>query len=323
MNVTVVMFPEGEDPDSFVRNNRTAVVEEFLDKEAKDFIQFKTNILLKETKNDPVKKAGMIKEIVDSISHIPDAIVRSVYIKECSSMMDMAEQTLMNELNKLLRKKFRTNFRDIPEEPVLQVDELPQEKQIQVDIHNTDYQEKDVIRLLLNYGPEEIEFEHKNEQGQKETMQIKVANFIINDLLSDEIIFNDPLYQRIFEEYAGFIEKDMVPNDKYFINHTSKTLASKAIDLLTSPYELSDKWLSKARIEVATEDQKIKVATVNAVLSLKAKKIEQLIAKNQAELQTAEKEERYEEMQELLSEQKELKEISRVIYNQLGRVITR
>ena len=110
MNVKVVMFPEGEDPDSFVRNNRSAEVEKFLDEEAKDFIQFKTKILLKETKNDPVKKAGMIKEIVESISKIPDAITRSVYIKECSFMMEMAEQTLMNELNKLLRKKFRSTF---------------------------------------------------------------------------------------------------------------------------------------------------------------------------------------------------------------------
>jgi DNA primase len=323
MNVKVVMFPDGEDPDSYVRSNRTAVVEEFLDKEAKDFIQFKTNILLKETKNDPVKKAGMIKEIVGSISHIPDAIIRSVYIKECSFMMDMAEQTLMNELNKLLRKKFRSGFKEIPEEPAFQKEDPPTEKQIQIDSHNTEFQEKDVIRLLLNYGPEEIEFEHKNDEGQKEILRIKVATFIINDLLSDEIKFSDVMYQKIFEEYAGFIEKDIVPEDKHFINHTSKNLASRAIDLLTSPYELSVNWLSKARIEVATEDQKIKAATVNAVLSLKAKKIEQLISKNQAELQTAEKEERYEDMQELLTEQKELKDISRVIYNQLGRVITR
>ncbi|MEZ5082904.1 MAG: hypothetical protein R2750_05585 [Bacteroidales bacterium] len=86
MNVKIVLFPKEEDPDSFVRNNRSAVVQEFLENQAKDFIQFKTNILLAETKNDPVKrKAGMIKEIVQSIAMIPDAIIRSVYVRSVLS----------------------------------------------------------------------------------------------------------------------------------------------------------------------------------------------------------------------------------------------
>ena len=115
MNVKIVMFPDGEDPDSFVRNHRSIEVEEFLNKSANDFIRFKTNILLKDAQDDPIKKAGLIKEIVQSISLIPDAIIRSVYVKECSATMDMAEQTLMNELNKLLRKKFRqTTDQNIP-----------------------------------------------------------------------------------------------------------------------------------------------------------------------------------------------------------------
>ena len=323
MNVKVVIFPDGEDPDSYVRNNRSAEVENFLDEEAKDFIQFKTKILLKDTKNDPIKKAGMIKEIVESISKIPDAITRSVYIKECSFMMEMAEQTLMNELNKLLRKKFRSTFKDTPEEPVVQTEDLPVEKQLQDNFNNTEFQEKDVIRLLLNYGPEEIGFEHENEDGQKEDLQIKVATFIVSDLQNDEITFNDKIYQKIFDEYAELISEDIIPGDKHFINHSSKNLSSKAIDLLTSPYELSDKWESVARIEVATEDQKIKTAVVNAVLSFKAKKIEQLIAQSQEEMKQAQGDENFEALLEMLNKQKELKEISREIYRQLGRVITR
>lgn len=323
MNVKVVMFPQGEDPDSFVGNNRTAEVEQFLDNEAKDFIQFKTNILLKDSKNDPVKKAGMIKEIVESIAQIPDAITRSVYVKECSFMMEMAEQTLMNELNKLLRKKFRSTFRDVPEEPVAPVVGIPTEKRTQLDINNTDFQEKDVIRLLLNYGPEEIEFEEEDEEGQKQVLTIKVATFIVNDLQGDEITFSDKNFQKIFDEYANLINEDIIPGDKHFINHQSSSLSSKAIDLLTSPYELSEKWESIARIEVATEDQKMKVAVVNAVLSFKAKKIEQLISESQEEMKKVQVDENYEALQEMLNKQKELKEISREINRQLGRVITR
>ncbi|MCD4696646.1 MAG: DNA primase [Bacteroidales bacterium] len=323
MNVKVVMFPEGEDPDSYVRGNRSAEVEEFLDREAKDFIQFKTNILLKEAKGDPIKKAGMIKEIVQSIAQIPDAIIRSVYVKECSFMMEMAEQTLMNELNKLLRKKFRQSIKDVPEETLIEVPDIPAEKQIQINLNDTSYQEKDLIRLLLNYGKEEFIVEQTDEEDQIIEVPVKVADFIINDLRVDDITFSNNEYQNIFEEYIVFIDREEIPGEDYFINHTSKNLSSIAIDLLTSPYQLSDKWETKARIEVYTEVQKLKEAVFNSVLSFKAKKIEQLIADVQDEIKHANNEENFEDLTLLLKKHQELKEISKHINQKLGRVVTR
>ncbi len=323
MNVRLVMFPAGEDPDSFVRSHRTAEVEEFLLKEAADFIQFKTNILLGETKHDPVKRASMIKEIVQSISMIPDGITRSVYVKECSVLMDMAEQTLMNELNKLLRKKFSRNVPEVPEEPVTESAESTAEKQIEVDFKDSSYQERDVIRLLLNYGHDEIGFEQQDEEGQMVTVPWKVAHFIVHDLSSDEIRFSDDTLQRIFDEFQGFIDREELPDEQYFINHSSRKVASAAIDLLTSPYQLSEKWESVARIEVTTEAQKLRAAVENSVLSFKAKKIEILIAENQQEIRDAESEERYEDLPDLINRQKELKAISKEINSRLGRVITR
>lgn len=320
MNVKVVMFPEGEDPDSFVRNNRSAEVEEFLEQQAKDFIQFKTSILLSETKNDPVKKATMIKEIVQSISMIPDAITRSVYVKECSSMMEMTEQTLVNELNKLLRKKFRQNINEVPEETVIEVPEIPSEKQIQVDFNDTSFQEKDVIRLLLNYGNEEIEFEDENEDHQKIMVPVSVASFILHDIARDELTFSNKIYQRIFDEYLELLDEEKLPDEKHFIYHESKGIASASIDLMTSQYQLSEKWESVARIEILTEIQKLKSAVVNSVLSFKAKKIEQLISENQQQIK---EEFNDDERLELLKKQKDLKDISKDIYLQLGRIITR
>ncbi|MCD4730418.1 MAG: DNA primase [Bacteroidales bacterium] len=323
MNVKVVMFPEGEDPDSFVRSHRTIEVEEFLNTNAKDFIQFKTNILLKDAQKDPVKRAGLIKEIVQSIALIPDQIIRSVYVKECSVTMDMAEQTLMNELNKNLRKKFRqTSMQNLPEQ-ILETPELPAEKQLEVNYNDTEYQEKDVIRLLLNYGQSEIEFEEIDENKRKIKIPVNVANFIVNDLAGPEITFSNSTYQKIFDEYAEFISNENLPDEKYFINHNSKKLSSTSIDLLTSPYELSDKWEIVARIEVLTEAKLLKNAIVHSVLSFKAKKIEQLIAENQQTLKQTEQDERYEEIPELLKKQQELKSISKDINKQLGRVITR
>ncbi len=168
-------------------------------------------------------------------------------------MMEMAEQTLMNELNKNLRKKFRqTNQQSFPEQ-FLEVPELPAEKQIEVNYNDTEYQEKDVIRLLLNFGQSEIEFEEVDEHKQKIKIPVNVANFIVNDLLGDEIKFSNPAYQKIFDEYVEFVSNDTIPDEKFFINHTSRKVSSTAIDLLTSPYELSDKWEIVARIEVLTE----------------------------------------------------------------------
>ncbi len=323
MNVKIVMFPEGEDPDSYVRSHRSIEVEEFLTGNATDFIHFKTNILLKDAKNDPVKKAGLIKEIVQSISLIPDQIIRSVYVKECSVMMDMAEQTLMNELNKNLRKKFRqTNLQNLPEQ-ILEAPESPAERQIEVNFNDTEYQEKDVIRLLLNYGQSEIEFEEVDENKRKIKIPVNVATFIVNDLTRDDISFSNPTYQKIFDEYGEFISNEDIQDEKFFINHTSRKVSSTAIDLLTSPYELSDKWEIVARIEVLTEAKLLKNSVVHSVLSFKAKKIEQLIAENQQTLKQVEQEERYEEIPELLKKQQDLKTISKDINKQLGRVITR
>ena len=323
MNVKIVMFPEGEDPDSYVRSHRTIEVEEFLTGNAKDFIQFKTSILLKDARNDPVKRAGLIKEIVQSIALIPDQIIRSVYVKECSVMMEMAEQTLMNELNKNLRKKFRqANLQNLPEQ-ILEAPGLQVEKQIEVNFNDTEYQEKDIIRLLLNYGQSEIEFEELDENKRNIKMPVNVANFIVNDLIGDEITFSNSTYQKIFDEYAEFISNDDLPDEKYFINHSSRKLSSTAIDLLTSPYELSDKWEIVARIEVLTEEKRLKNAIIHSVLSFKAKKIEQLIAENQQKLKKAEEKEHYEEIPEIMMRLKELKTISKDINKQLGRVITR
>ena len=324
MNVKIVMFPDGEDPDSFVRSHRSIEVEEFITSQAKDFIRFKTDILLKDVQNDPVKRAGLIKEIVQTISVIPDQITRSVYVRECSVMMEMAEQTLMNELNKLLRKRFRQKTdQQIPDEPV-QVPEFMQEKQVEVELNDTAFQERDVIRLLLNYGNETIEFEHLNEDNEKVMIPVKVAEFIVGDLAQDEIQFHNEIYQKIFDSYTQkMTAEEALPDEKFFINHASRDLANQAIDLLTSPYELSPKWESVARIEVTTEAEKLKIAVVNAVLSFKAKKVEQLISENQEEIKLAQQEENFEDIPILLKKQQELKAISKSINSQLGRVITR
>ena len=214
MNVKVVLFPDGEDPDSYARKHSSSDLDAFIATHADDFIAFKTRLLLDETKNDPIKKAGLIHEIIQTISLIPDPIIRPLYVRECSEIMQIAEQTLMNELNRLLRKKKLKGIdaevqEQLPETPPVA---LPQEPAI--DLTDCSAQEFDIVRLLLCYGNQEMVIEQPEPEepaAPAEPLRIKVAGYICNDLRENQIAFDSPLYQRIFDEFAKGVDEDSLP----------------------------------------------------------------------------------------------------------------
>ncbi len=319
MNVKIVLFPEGEDPDSYVRNHRTAEAEEFIDKQARDFISFKTDLLSKDAVGDPIKKANVVKEIVRTIANIPDGIYRNFYVKECSNILDVPEQTLMNELNKILRENFRKKFRQEESPEVAETTDYSSEEQIAVDPSDTSFQEKEVIRLLLNYGAEEVIFEKKNDKGRMEEVPVKVAEFIVHDLLQDEIEFQNPIYQQIFNEFVAFYEKGEIPEQKNFISYEDEKVAEVAVNLISEPYELSSNW-EKHKIYVKTEKDILKNAISSCVLSFKARKVDNLILETQQKIRETRDEE---ELKELLQSQVNLKKVSIEINRQLSRIITK
>lgn len=319
MNVKIVLFPEGEDPDSYARNHRSEEVENFVKDQAKDFISFKTDLLMKDAKHDPVKRAGLIKEIVQTISVIPDGIYRSVYVRECSAIMNIPEQTLMNELNKSLRKKYQEKFKGQRFESVKPPKETEPVKQIDADIFSADNQEREIVRLLLTYGNQEIIFDTDNELGQTIRVPIKVAEFIIHDLKSDEIELVHPEYRLIFDEYVHSLSQGTIPDENHFVQFQDSRIAKIAIDLLSTPYELSYNW-EKNKIHVKKEEDNLKTLVASSVLSFKAKKIDQMILGNQKKLkETTGEEDRLILIQKHLS----LKQVSREINKQLSRIITK
>lgn len=319
MNVKIVLFPEGEDPDSYARGHSRNELNDFIKNNANDFISFKTNLLVSEADKDPIKKANLIKEIVQSISLIPDGIYRSVYVKECSAIMDIAEQTLVNELNKLLRKKFKDQNRTpyTAEPPEFAVPEI-KEKQA-VDQTETHSHELEIIRLLLTYADQEIIFEDVDENGRNIEVPIKIAEYVIHDLKSDEISFQDAVLQQIFNEFDQSLENGKILGSEYFIQHATVEVSKLAVDLLATPYELSDNWLRK-KISVTHESDNLRKLITSCVLSFKAKKIDQMILDNQKELNEISDPEDY-----LLRQQKHmsLKTISIEINKQLSRIITK
>jgi DNA primase len=323
MNVRIVLFPENEDPDSFARKHRAAEVEDFIAKNAVNFILFKTQLLLKETAGDPVKKAGLVKEIVNTIAIIPDGITRTFFIRECSSLLAVPEQTLVNEMNRILRRRFSKKLQEEGQESYLEPEETEiAEPQFKFDFDSPEYQEKEIIRLLLQFGNEPITLKQKNSDDQDEEIQVKVSDFIIQDLLHDEIEFETPVCRQIFEEMVELQQKGVIPDRDYFLHHSDPILATLAIDLVILPYELSHHW-AKNQIYVQPESEYLFDSVYAALYSFKAKKIERLIAENQKKLKTLKSTiEDIEEITQCLLLQRKLEEIrKRIQGKELGRSV--
>lgn len=323
MNVRIVLFPDNEDPDSFARKHRAAEVEEFISKNAVNFILFKTRLLLKETAGDPVKKADLVKEIVNTIAIIPDGIVRTFFTRECSSLLAVPEQTLVNEMNKILRKRFSRKLQEEGQESYIEPSEpTVAPPQLEFDPDSSEFQEKEIIRLLLQFGTESILIKQQNKDNIEEDIQVKVADLIIQDLVRDEIQFETPLCKDIFNEMAELQQKGVIPDKDYFLHHSNPTLATLAIDLVILPYELSHHW-EKNQIYVQLEAEHLTDSVYAALFNFKAKKIERMIADNQKTLKSLKSEkDDLEEITRCLMSQKKFEEIRRRIQSQgLGRTI--
>lgn len=321
LNVKIVLFPEGEDPDSFARTHRTAEVQDFITKQAVNFIIFKTNLLLKEASGDPMKKSALIKEIVGSISLIPDPISRSVYIKECASLMDIAEQTLMNALNQIRRKNFDKKKKDTKpteEETFVQPFVVPTEKEQGSDLNALANHEKEIIRLLIQFGDRKIIFENKLDNDTVQTMEIDAALFIIKDLESDEIVMENELYRRVISIATQEVDNGNVPDDKFYLHHDDKTVASLATDLLSQKHELAN-W-EKVKVKVKTEEDKLKITITQAILSLKLRVLEAQYEKNQKLMHTETDEEN---LLLLMATQQKIRRKISLVSKELGRIILR
>ncbi|MEI7980659.1 MAG: hypothetical protein WCI71_03340, partial [Bacteroidota bacterium] len=312
MNVKIVLFPDGEDPDSYARKHHPAEVETFVSKNAINFILFKTKLLLEETNNDPIKKAALIKEIVLTISLIPDGITRSLYVKECSTTMMVSEQVLMNELNKKLRARINKDTLPQKESEQLPLAEITAELQSPLDFDSAEYQEKEIIRLLLLFSHQTVTI--------AEGISVLVADFIVHEILSDELGFENSLFNRIFSAYTAGLENNAIPDHAWFLENPDTEISKTAVNLVFSPYQLSLNWL-KNNIQVETEETRLKMHIEHSILAFKSKKIEKMITGIQQKLSSAVS---AQEQNALMKTLLELKEQSIRINNRgLGRIVIR
>lgn len=287
MSVRVVLLPENHDPDSFARAHSYNELNEYLAQNARDFVVFKTEVMMAEAGKDPMKKAAVIKDIVNSIALIPDHITRSVYIQSCSSRLHIEEQALKNELDKILRKAVRKEYQ-IDEKTVPEADPVAP-KQVEQKTSGLAPQENELMRLMLNYGAEEIEIPLPEQEGEQkqETEKVLVCDLIISEMLTDDLQFENFLYQRILNEYIDFRERDEIPDSGYFTRHEDPHLSKIAVDLLSTPYVLSDRWEEKYKIFTITEEKNLKNAVLDGIYTFKLRRVLRMIAKDEEKLKEA------------------------------------
>ena len=319
MNVRVVVLPPEHDPDTFGKEFSTEYVSNYLKENAKDFIRFKTELLLKDAENDPIKRGQVIRDIVETISVIPDSIFRITYVKECSRLLDMPEQTLTNELNKIIRAKLKKNL-GIEDNTIPEPDTTTpkQEETVEEQLPAGYYQERELVKLLLMYGKEMIIDERLDENGEKIYEQVSVAQLIVDDLKMDDFLFTNAVNRKIFDIFDQAIDAGYIPDDQVFVSHEDETIAQLAADLLSTPYKL-DQW-EKYGIFVKREEDMLRATVLSSIYRYKDLIIEERRKAVEEELKTTTDPA---DQLILLKQKKDLDDIRKQINKELGIVIAK
>ena len=288
MNVKVVTFPDGEDPDSFAKKHSEVALREYLEESSQDFINFKVSLLMKEASNDPVKKAGLIRDIVTSISKIPDSIQREVYVQECSRIMEISERVLFSELAQLISKNTK-DFNKNQQKDKQSFEVVKKQTEQLKEVDSLFILEREIIRSLLLFGNQETDFvdfiEVEDEEGvmhlEKEKYTNQVSKELYLNLQDDEIEFSNEIFQSIYYEMIHQLNQEDKIEMEAFINHPNTNISSIVTSILMDDekYTLSD-WERK-NIFVTDSEEVLSKLVTDAILNLRRilidKKIQQLI----------------------------------------------
>jgi DNA primase len=311
LNVKVVLFPDGHDPDSYVRSVGTNAFKTHIDKNRKDFILYKTDILLKEAGTDPIKRADVIREVVESIAKIPDSIKASVFIKDCSHLLQIDERALLSELNKMRMAKAK---KDSQQQATKQAEadyytaseEISPEKEVKEDFS----QEKEIIRLLLLYGSKMIDWD-----GIANTY---IGPFMVAEL--GDVDFEHEPSKKFMELYSKEVENGVLPDEQFFIHYPDKEIVDLSVTLISTKYTLSDNWYEMHKILVPDEQVNMKATILGAIFHLKKHKVGKILDGLRTELQRAEGEA---DTDILLTQYMQMKKVEKSISDYLGSVIIR
>jgi DNA primase len=260
MNIRIAMLPEDHDPDSFAQANSPEEIEKFLKEDSKDFIQFKAELSKEESANDPIKRAAAIKDIVHSIALYPDQITRSIYIKECSQILNIEEQHLLPYLNKALREKSKgqNNASYQEHKEFVQEEKVIPPKPVQQGFY---HQEKELLRVLINYGHLHVKLPSEDENA--EDSFCNVSELILHTIEHDEIVLQDPLFKLILDEVK--LLENLPPQS--LVQHQNQEIASTVTDFLYQKHTLSENWQKKMNLYTDDEEKRLEKTVTQTLFS--------------------------------------------------------
>ena len=337
-NVKIVLLPEGEDPDSFANSHNADEFIQYIKDHQVDFIRFKAQLLQKEASNDPQKRADLIKDIVESISHIPDSITRQVYIKDCSDLLHIQEQLLTREVRYKRREKAiegnearqkaeeDDRARKIANEAQAATEEIqtaPQPVNSRKTTLNLDENFRNLLQMIVRYGEKPL---YQLENGG----WVNVGNYIIETLQGDSIETPNTLYKKVIDEFVAHQNDEGFEAERFYKFHPDPEIMNLAVNLIADKYQLSTIFSKQnisenvtREVKAQTDEDKLAELVPRLLLELKYTIITQRIDQLTEMIHEAEKKEDFDLLRQLLTMQPTLLEIKNEICKQLGnRVIT-
>ncbi|MBQ8336076.1 MAG: DNA primase [Bacteroidaceae bacterium] len=324
MNINVVLLPEGEDPDSYAQSHSTEEVEEYIERNKVDFIRFKTNLLLADAGDDPIRKAGLVGDVVRSISVVPSDILRSEYIKKCSEMLKVSEQLLVKETAKLRmqhseeqekRQNNATTENGTAENaPAEEIDEF--QKNIIEGYNNAlHYKEKSIIQFLLKNGNKTLQVPENNATGTPAFTE-SVLSHLYYSFEEDGIELSHPLYRKMFKEASGYINEASFDPEKHFIAHPDPEISRLTAELCGERYMLS-KFFAEQQSDERNEQAVLFEQTTRLTIAYKLSIVDEMLKSTMEKLKDPAVAADAEAIQEAMSDFKYLKETQQALNNVL------
>lgn len=344
MNVKVVLLPDGEDPDSFARSHSASEFAEFIKQNETDFVRFKTKLLLEEAGNDPVKRAALIGDIIRTIAIVPDNITRTIYIRECSAKMEIDEQVVLNEVNKIRLARYEQNRQQRQQiteisqtasqtEKNAELSPVEKKEEVQEGVpaeqptvrpdrpivsKRSPYEQFEIalLRYVVRYG-EQVLYDYTDEQTNEQVV-IRVAEYIRSELGNDGLTFYTPIFKQMLDEAADHCCEDGFVAHRYFLAHPDPDVSRISANLISEKYQLS-KYHSKYQ-EVEREEDRLEQLVIRDLFALKEAYILHQIREKQETLKQVPPD-AIGQMTQIMEEITRLNEIKKVLSKELGERI--
>lgn len=309
MNIKVCLLPDGEDPDSFARKHNASEFQDFISKHETDFIHFKTNLLMEDAGKDPIKRAELISNLVQSISVIPEAIVRDVYIKECAQLLQVEDKLLVNEVAK--RREGQTGTHQAPPTPTETYDSfIPQEGKEGKEFYRY---ERLILQMVVRYG-EKVMCNITDEEGNERP--ITVTEFVVSELKADDLAFHNPQHRQMLAEASAHLQDNGFQAERYFLAHPDPAISKLSVELISNRYQLS-KYHTKAQ-KILTDEERLVELVPTLIINFKYAIVSEELKHMLTALQDPKIAADNEKCNELMKRYSNLREVQSIMAKRLG-----